>query len=374
MRSLRMELRSYWMKVALNPVSVLEPFWPPSSPQGGPPPRGQQAALDTRLSEPAGVNMGPSRPSKRGRPPHETLQGRLCFLLPGTFLLEKLPSVVRRGLSTPAPATAVSSVSTCGSSLGPWNTFLEDSLASWHRLPVPWTLLPFKNPPSPTRWARKPPENPGIFLSPLASGSWGVMHGDLLSTHPWKLRNSQGMHASLDKGRWVVPVSPEKSSEMHFRLLLFSRSVMSNSLRPHGLQHARLPCPSESPSACSNSCSLSQWWNPTISSSVLPFSSHLQSFPASGGLLMSWLFTSGGQSIGASASALVLSMNIQGWFPLGLTGLISLQSKGLSRVFNTTVQKHQFFGAQPSLWSNSHIHTWLLEKPHLWLDGPLLAK
>ena len=103
---------------------------------------------------------------------------------------------------------------------------------------------------------------------------------------------------------------------------------------------------------------------PTISSSVVPFSSCLQSFPTSGSFLMSWLFASGGQSIGVSTSASVLPMNIQDWFPLGLTGLISLQSKGLSGVFsNTTVQKHQFFGAQPSLWSNSHIHTWLLENP-----------
>ena len=103
---------------------------------------------------------------------------------------------------------------------------------------------------------------------------------------------------------------------------------------------------------------------PTISSSVVPFSSCLQSFPTSGSFLMSWLFASGGQSIGVSTSASVLPMNIQDWFPLGLTGLISLQSKGLSGVFsNTTVQKHQFFGGQPSLWSNSHIHTWLLENP-----------
>ena len=103
--------------------------------------------------------------------------------------------------------------------------------------------------------------------------------------------------------------------------------------------------------------SLSQWWHPTISSSVLPFSSCLQSFPASGSFLMSLLFTSGGESIGASASASVLPMNIQGLFPLGWTGWISLQSKGLSRVFsNSTVRKHQFFGAQASLWSNSHIH------------------
>ena len=135
-------------------------------------------------------------------------------------------------------------------------------------------------------------------------------------------------------------------------LLPFSHSVMSDSLRLHGLQHTRLPCPSLSPRACLNSCPLSQWCHPTTLPSLIPFFC-LQSFPASGSFLMSQLLTSGDQSIGASAS--VLPMNIQGWFPLGLTGLISLQSKGLSRVFfNTTVQKHQFFSAQPPLWSNSH--------------------
>ena len=109
--------------------------------------------------------------------------------------------------------------------------------------------------------------------------------------------------------------------------------------------------------------STSQWCHPTISSSVIPFSSHLQSFPASRSFQMSQFFTSGDHSIGVSASAPVLPMNIQGWFLLGLTGWICLQSKGLSRVFsNTTVQKHKFFGAQSSLWSNFHIHTWLLEK------------
>ena len=124
-------------------------------------------------------------------------------------------------------------------------------------------------------------------------------------------------------------------------LLLFSRSVVSNSLWPHGLQHARLPCPSSTPGVYSNSLSLSWWCHPTISSSVVPFPSHLQSFPASGSFPMSQLFTSGGQRIGASASASVLPMNIQGWFPLGLTGLISLLSKGLSGVFSgTTVWKH----------------------------------
>ena len=127
-------------------------------------------------------------------------------------------------------------------------------------------------------------------------------------------------------------------------------------LQLHELQHARLPCPSPSPRACSNSCPLSQWYHPTVSSSVIPFSSYNQSFPASGSFPMSQLFPSGDQSIEASFLASVLPVNIQGWFPLGLTGLISLLSKGLSRVFsNTTCQKHQFFGAQPSLWPNSHI-------------------
>ena len=114
----------------------------------------------------------------------------------------------------------------------------------------------------------------------------------------------------------------------------------------------------------SNLCPLNQWCHPAISPSVIPFFSWLQSFPASGSFLMSWLFASGGQSTGASASASVLPMNIQGWFPLALTDLISFQSKGLSRVFfSTLVQKYQFFSAQPFLLSSSHIHTWLLEKP-----------
>ena len=145
---------------------------------------------------------------------------------------------------------------------------------------------------------------------------------------------------------------------------MFGHSVVSNTLRPHGLQHARLPCPSPPPGVCSNSHPLIQWCHPTISSSVIPFSSCPQSFPESGSFPMNQLFTWSGQSIRASASTSVLPMNIQDWFPLGLTGLISLKSKAFSRVFsNTTVQKHQFFSSQPSLWSNSHIHTWLLEKP-----------
>jgi len=141
-------------------------------------------------------------------------------------------------------------------------------------------------------------------------------------------------------------------------------SVVSNSLGPHELLHASLPCPLWSPGVCSNSCPLSQWCHPTISSSAVPFFSCLQSFRHQG--LFQWVvsFASDGQCIGNSASGSVFPMNIQGWFPLGLTGLISLQSKGLSRVFySTTIWKHQFFSAQPYLWSNSHIRAWLPEKP-----------
>ena len=142
----------------------------------------------------------------------------------------------------------------------------------------------------------------------------------------------------------------------------FSRSVMSDSAIPWIAQN-RLPCPSLSPRDCPNLCPSSRWCHPTISSSVFPFSC-FQSFPASGSFSMSQFSALGGQSIGASASATVLPMNIKDWFPFGLTGLISLQSKGLSRVFfNTTVLKHQFFSTQLSLWSKSHIHTWPLEKP-----------
>ena len=136
---------------------------------------------------------------------------------------------------------------------------------------------------------------------------------------------------------------------VHAKSLQFICSFVSGSLRPHGLQQARPPCLSPTPRVYSNSCPLSWWCHPTISSSVVPFSC-LQSFPASGSFPVSQFFTSGGQSIGVSASASVLPMNTQNWFPLGWTGWISLQSKGLSRVFcNTTVQKHQFFSVQLSL-------------------------
>ena len=144
----------------------------------------------------------------------------------------------------------------------------------------------------------------------------------------------------------------------------FSCSIMSDSLRPHESQHARPPCPSPSPRVYSNWCPSSQWCHPGISSSVIPFSSCPQSLPASGSFPMSQLFTWGSQTTGISASGSVLPMNTQDWSPSGWTGWISLQSKGLSRVFsNTTGQKHQFFSAQLSSQSNSHIHTWPLEKP-----------
>ena len=144
----------------------------------------------------------------------------------------------------------------------------------------------------------------------------------------------------------------------------FSRSVLSDSLWPHEPQHARPPCPSPTPRVHPNPCPSSRWCHPAISFSVVPFSSCPQSFLASGSFQMSQLFTSGGQSIGVSASASVLPMNTQDWSPSEWTGWISMKSKGPSRVFsNTTFQKHRFFCAQLSLQSNSHIHTWPLEKP-----------
>ena len=153
-------------------------------------------------------------------------------------------------------------------------------------------------------------------------------------------------------------------SSFQFSSVQFSHSVMSDSLRPHESQYTRPPCPSPSPRVHSDSCPSSPWYHPAISSSVIPFSSYPQSLPAAESFPMSQLFAWGGQSIGISASASLLPKKSQGWSPLGWTGWISLQSKGLSRVFsNTTVQKHQFFSVQPTSESNSHIHTWPLEKP-----------
>ena len=151
---------------------------------------------------------------------------------------------------------------------------------------------------------------------------------------------------------------------VRFSSVQFSHSAVSNSLWPRESQHARPPCPSPTPGVYSNSCPSSRWCHPTNSSSVVPFSSCTQSLPASGSFPMSQLFAWGGQSIGVSASASVLPMNTQDWSSLGWIGWISLQSKGLSRVFsNTTVPKHWFFSAQLSSQSSSHIHTWPLEKP-----------
>ena len=162
---------------------------------------------------------------------------------------------------------------------------------------------------------------------------------------------------------WVEEGRKEEEQQKHFRLEIllsvqFCRSVVSDTSQPHRLQHTRLPCPSPTHGACSNSCPSSQWCHPTISSSIIPFSFCLQPFPASGPFPMNQFFKSGGQSIGVSASASVLPVTIQDWFPLGWTGWISFQAKGLSRVFsNTTVQKHQFFCTQLSLWPNSYIIT-----------------
>ena len=150
---------------------------------------------------------------------------------------------------------------------------------------------------------------------------------------------------------------------------------MSDSFRPRGIQHARLPCPSPTPRACSNSCPSSRWCHTTISSSVISFSSHLQPFTASVSFPKSLFFHFRWPKYWSFSFSISPAMNIQDWFPLGLSSWISLRSKGVSRVFsNTTVQKHQFFGTQLSWYSNSHMNRWLLKKPQLWLLGPLSAK
>ena len=174
------------------------------------------------------------------------------------------------------------------------------------------------------------------------------------------------------EGHWHTLLSRTTESTLNLKQILgfsvssvqFSRSVMSDFLWPHEPQNARAPCPSPTPGVHPNSCASSWWCLAAISSSVVTFSFCLHSLPASRSFAMSQLFTWGGQSIGVSASASVLPMNTQDWSPLGWTDWISLQSKGFSSIFsNTTVQKHQFFGAQLSSQSNSHIHTWPQEKP-----------
>ena len=179
----------------------------------------------------------------------------------------------------------------------------------------------------------------------------------------WTMVQCNSKQALIHQG-YILLALEQPLTYNKFSSVQFSRSVVSDSLQPHESQHARPPCPSPTPGVYPNSCPSSWWCHPAISSSVVSFSSCPQSVPASGSFPTSQLFAWGGQSIGVSASASVLPMNTQDWSPLGWTGWISLQSKGLSRVFsNTTVQKHQFFGAQLSSQSNSHIHTWLLEKP-----------
>ena len=173
-----------------------------------------------------------------------------------------------------------------------------------------------------------------------------------------KTRQCTGSPCSFWTTRELHSILPQFSS------VQFSCSVVFDSLRPHESQHARPPCPSPTPGDHSDSSLSSQWCHPAISSSVVPFSTCPQSLPASESFPMSQLFAWGGQSTGVSALALVLPKKSQGWSPSEWTGWISLQSKGLSRVFsNTTVQKHQFFGTQLYSQSNSHIHTWPLEKP-----------
>ena len=215
----------------------------------------------------------------------------------------------------------------------------------------------------------------------LLSDYWfrqGEKHSSIISVWAEGVHWLQSTVTGVRSPAWKTGSTTYCPSDLEHPLPPFCSSVSSSvvwvqfnsvaqlcpTLRLHELQHARPPCPSPTPGAYSNSCPLSWWCHPAISSSVVPFSSCLQSFPASGSFQMSRFFAAGGQSIGASASTSVLPMNIQDWSPLGLTGWISLQSKILSRVLsNTTVQNQQFFGAQLSLWSNSHIHTWLLEKP-----------
>ena len=192
-----------------------------------------------------------------------------------------------------------------------------------------------------------------------------------MSSFLWARVGSPDRLSQKEASLWIRPFGSTQREDKHMCLsdilpqveqLLLSCSVMSDSLSPRGRQHNRLLCPVLSPRACSNSYPSSQGCHPTISSSVMAFSSCPPSFLASRSFPKNGLFASGGPSTGASAS--VLPMNIQSWLPLGLTDLISVQSKGLSRLFSsTTFRKHQLFATQPSLWSNTHIHTWLLEKP-----------
>ena len=175
--------------------------------------------------------------------------------------------------------------------------------------------------------------------------------------------HDHSLSSHADKPILFCTCKARLSQSWHCESIHFSHSVMSESLWPHGLQHARLPCPSPTTGACSNSCPSSQWCHPTISSSVFPLSSCLQSFTASYSFSSKSVLCIRCPKYWSVSFSISPSNEYSGLLLLGLTGLISLKFKGLSRVFEHTVQKHQFFGTQLSLWSNSHIHTWVLEKP-----------
>ena len=207
------------------------------------------------------------------------------------------------------------------------------------------------NPCPLSQWCVQPshPRFPPLPLSLTLSQHKGLFQWVISLHQVAKVLDLQQQHQSF---QWIPRVNFLSVSSVQF-----SHSVTSNSRQPHGLQHTRPTCPSPIPGVYSNPCPLTQWCHPAISSSVVPFSSCLQSSPASGSFQMIQFFTSDGQSIGVSASKSVILMNVQGWFPLGRTGWLSLQSKELLKVFtNTTIQRHQFFGSQFSLSSNSHIH------------------
>ena len=215
----------------------------------------------------------------------------------------------------------------------------------------------------PSRADRRVRPSHGRSWAPMGSFLWGPLSGLWI---PQTDNNSALFIKTQRRRAWPHTQQNAWGTFIHKNewTIQFSRSVESDSLRPHESQHARPPCPSPTPGVYSNPCPSSWWCHPIFSSSVIPFPSCPQSLPASGSFPMSQLFTWGGQSTGVSALASVLPMNTQDWSPLGWTSWISLQSKGLSRVFsNTTVQTHQLFSTQLSSQSNSHIHTWPLEKP-----------
>ena len=245
-------------------------------------------------------------------------------------------------------------------SLSPWVCLNSCPMSQWCHTTIPCPVAPFSSCP------QSCPASGSFPVSQFFTSD-GQSIGACISSFQFSSsvqfsRSVMSGSSRLHELQHARPPCPSPTPVVHSDSRSSSQSC-PNLCWPHEWQHTRFPCPLPTPGLCSNSCSSSQWCHPTISSSRIPFSSCLQSFPATGSFLLSQFFTSGGQSIGASAWESVLPMNIQDWFPLGVTDLISLQSKGLSRVFpNTTVQKHRFFGFQLFLWHNFHIHTWLLGK------------